>query len=79
MGTPEELTSDLFLKLVDACLGTLTPEATTTHAFLTGIREGYVVRTAIDLAGLTPETLVTDLVGALADLELRIKKLEDAN
>jgi hypothetical protein len=65
-----------FSEFLDKIASALQPTAPHTAAMMKSVQAGYLARAQQGAPGMTPETLISDLVGLLASLETRLAEVE---
>lgn len=65
-----------FSEFLDKIASALQPTAPHTAAMMKSVHAGYLARTQQGAPGITPETLISDLVRLLASLEMRLAEVE---
>ncbi len=65
-----------FLEALEGVESFAGPDIRDVKTFIAGIRLGYQQRIENEGVGLSSESLVTDLVGILSSLEMRIAQIE---
>ena len=64
-----------FSEFQDKIASALQPTARHTAAMMKSVHAGYLARTQQGAPGITPETLISDLVRLLASLEMRLAEV----
>ena len=64
-----------FSEFLDKIASALQPTAPHTAAMIKSVHAGYLARTQQGAPGITPETLISDLVRLLASLEMRLAEV----
>ena len=64
-----------FSEFLDKIASALQPTAPHTAAMMKSVHAGYLARTQQGAPGMTPETLISDLVRLLASLEMRLAEV----
>jgi hypothetical protein len=64
-----------FSEFLDKIASALQPTAPHTAAMMKSVHAGYLARTQQGAPGITPETLISDLVRLLASLEMRLAEV----
>ena len=64
-----------FSEFLDKMASALQPTAPHTAAMMKSVHAGYLARTQQGAPGITPETLISDLVRLLASLEMRLAEV----